>query len=196
MNERVLFLGRNGFNVATVTEDENGQLAFSYTIIPDRGYLAICPIRPHNQDLIEVCKKAKGFGFKVEIPEPNYGTDFDFTEKEFIEQMLALEPHLEGTTVYLDTIQVFKRRKPNGDPYCLIRMDDGTIMQALKADDLGLTTYSPSDKDMAPFGVPEDLIQRFRNQKKYKRGGEWRVLPLECNRIRELLQELGVQFEE
>lgn len=196
MKNEVLFIGRNGFNVATVTEDQNGELVFSYTIIPDSGYLAIHSIHPRNQDLIATCTRARKLGFKVEVPKPDYGMDFDFTPEEFREQMLALKPFMEGFTVCLDTSQVFRHQKPNGDPYCLIRMNDGTIAKALKPDGRGLTSYWPTEWDMTAFGVPENLLQRFRAQKERIEEKERHVHDIERSRIRARLHEFGIPFEE
>ena len=200
MEQKTLFMGRNGINVAVVTEKEN-EILFSRTTIPDDiisygGYTQ----PPANHEKIIACTMAREMGFTVEIPAPDYTeVDFDFTMEELHERLENMNIFMQGRVVCLDTSSVFTREYSYQDRYCLACMDDGTIRRVDEPDGRGYATRWPSEEDLEQFRVPENLRKRFRVQLKQEQEREIEKRKAdteERNRVRAWLQKLGIPFEE
>lgn len=199
MKNEVLFVGRNGVNVAAVTRRADGELIFSYTHIDQPDYMISKAYlnTPSNHEVIRLCTEARDMGLKVMIPAPDYtGAEFDFTEKEFHKRITACEPLVEGVTVQLNTSEVFARQDADhGDCYCLVLRRDGVVVRIYQPVEKYATPW-PSRDDLERFKVPKALQEEFFLQEKKYMERKRVERPSRRDVVIARLRELGIPFEE
>ena len=126
-------------------------------------------LTPSNQDVIDLCQRARMAGLKVEVPEPDYSsTPYDLTEEEFLHRAASLEarPRPDGGITWEPRLDIPTHYSSNnGDEesdyyshlYTDVRRTDGTIVRVKWQSRILFWDPRLIENDLDEVGVPEDL---------------------------------------